>query len=302
MSHLRMHRIAKQFVHDVSFPQTSFQSKAFLAHIESYGINMNKRAFHYLPTRNPTSSHSSLLHTKITVTNRISFQQLPLTCDYSSTPVQQNDESNNNHNERLKNLQEQEPNGIIYEGPFASLSKRLKRISITSAIISIVGVPLLITFHSGDVPASGQLAVGSTAVIAATGSTVALNFCFGPYVSTLEYVSPAFGESESDSDTNAEYEHEQNKILVKATTMNLFGMSKETVFDPAVDVSQETSTGKNSYRPFCNFLVRGEPFYIHPNLLDDDKLRIQLVGIEKGTMEKEDDTRDKKKALDDDFI
>mmetsp|Transcript_45265 Transcript_45265/g.137906 ORF Transcript_45265/g.137906 Transcript_45265/m.137906 type:complete len:244 (-) Transcript_45265:115-846(-) len=161
---------------------------------------------------------------------------------------------------------------LLYEGPFASLSLRLKRVSITSAVVSLIGVPLLVALHGGDVPGVGQLAVGGTAVFAATGSTIALHYCFSPYVHMLERIpahDPIRGSGEFDA-TNG------GKDLLKATTRSIATMKVETVFDPATDVTQPTGN-----RPFCNFLVRGIPMYIHPEMIYDESLRIQLVGERK---------------------
>jgi hypothetical protein len=226
-------------------------------------------------------------------------------CFYSNTPpiLSSNTNNNKNKNENKNKNPNNEINTsnnsdtIIYEGPFASLSKRLKRISITTAIASIIGIPSAILLQStGDaavIPAAGQLAVGSTAILAATGSTAALSFVFGPYVNTLEYIKSDHNEHD-DGDDN---------VMVKATTCSIFGMEKVTIFNPKIDISQPSS----SYRPFCNFLIRNDPFYIHPELLDDEKLRIQLLGGERGRLGDDsnsfDEERKKKnKELDDDFL
>ena len=53
---------------------------------------------------------------------------------------------------------EEEP-AVLYEGPFAALTLRLKRVSLTSAVIGIVGLPALSFFYGAadSVPATGQL-------------------------------------------------------------------------------------------------------------------------------------------------
>lgn len=190
------------------------------------------------------------------------------------------------------------PSMIVYEGPFASLALRLKRISITTAAASLVGIPMLMTFGS-NLPASGQLAVGGTAIVAATGSTAALSFCFSPYIHTLEWI-PVRQCKVVSSTTSAQYEDDEQyndsnngsedqpstcqskcqKMLLKATTRNVFSIKVETVFDPDVDVTHDPKT----YRPFCNFMVKGKPFFIHPELIKDDLLRMQLLGKEKGIL------------------
>mmetsp|Transcript_17520 Transcript_17520/g.22141 ORF Transcript_17520/g.22141 Transcript_17520/m.22141 type:complete len:311 (+) Transcript_17520:43-975(+) len=223
----------------------------------------------------------------------------------SSTPTLQKDSSSSE-----EEIDSETPTRtLIYEGPFASLSQRLKRISITTAIVSIIGVPLLVASHSGDVPASGQFAVGATAIIAATGSTAALSYCFSPYVKTLSYVST---NGDCDDGTGNHTDTTKTTTLVEATTTNIFAMEKITTFNPDTDVSLPSKA--KTYRPFCNFMVRGEPFYIHPNLLHDDILRVKLVGEKEGTSAKFDDDggtsagssdekkKKLKKDLDDDFL
>ena len=66
--------------------------------------------------------------------------------------------------------------------------------------------------------------------------------------------------------------------LLKATTRNIAAMKVETVFDPKTDVEQYSGI-----RPFCNFVAKGTPLYVHPELILDDELRIDLVGEEEAT-------------------
>jgi len=191
---------------------------------------------------------------------------------------------------------------------------RLKRISIASAVASVVGIPLLITYGS-NIPPSGQLAVGGTAILAACGSTVALTFCFSPYIHTLEWIpvrtqqqqqqqqqqqctSPTSADADADADGDGA--EKGQKMLMKATTINFFAMRVETVFDPDTDVNHDPKT----YRPFCNFMVKDKPLFFHPQLLHDDELRIKLLGVEKGILIEESAKEDdgKKKDPDDDFL
>ncbi|KAL7476623.1 hypothetical protein ACHAW6_002472 [Cyclotella cf. meneghiniana] len=149
---------------------------------------------------------------------------------------------------------------LIYESPFASLTLKLKRISLTSAVIGLVGLPALSFFYgsAGGVPPTGQLAVIATAGITAVGSTALLGYCFSPYVHTMEILSN--GETE-----------EEGAQRVRIVTRDIFARKVITVFDPSTDVSRP---GSDNSRPFCNFVVNGMPFYIHPDLLNDDKLRM----------------------------
>ncbi len=144
---------------------------------------------------------------------------------------------------------------VIYQSPFAPVTLRLKRVSIVTAALGLVGMPALVALNSGSVPALGQLAVGGTASLAAVGSTMLLNFCVTPYVHEMT--------KEGDSDP-----------LFTATTANMLGMLVKTEFKPA-DVTSMVESG--SSRPFVNFFANGKPMYIHGELFDDKLLLKQLL-------------------------
>lgn len=168
---------------------------------------------------------------------------------------------------------------IIYEGPFAKLALKLKIISVSTAALSLVGIPLAIAFTAKDVSTAGQAFVGGTAVLGATGSTIALNFCFSPYIHTLERIPVrkchAKEETAEECSSRAAQQH-----FLKATTRNLLAMPVQTVFDPAQEAEPYTGV-----RPFCNFLVKGSlPLFVHPELIHDAQLRKQLLGEEPCTL------------------
>jgi len=158
------------------------------------------------------------------------------------------------------------------------------------------------TFGS-NLPISGQIAVGGTAILAATGSTAALSFCFSPYIHKLEWIpvrqcTPKDAEGKVIETTDAD-ETKCQKMLLKATTRNFFAMPVETVFDPDTDCLHNPK----SYRPFCNFIAKDKPFFIHPQIVLDDELRIKLLGKEKGDLNQDVEKDDgKKKDPDDEFL
>ena len=176
---------------------------------------------------------------------------------------------------------------VLYEGPFSALTLRLKRVSLTSAVIGIVGLPALSFFYGAadSVPATGQVAVLATAGVTAVGSPVLLGYCFSPYVHTLERVVGEGGKDELD-----------NSYLLRMVTRDILARKVETVFDPTKDV---TAPSSGNSRPFCNFMVKGLPFYVHPELIINHELRVQLVGEEQRD---EVDAKNKTKTDDDEFL
>ena len=181
---------------------------------------------------------------------------------------------------------------VLYEAPFAALTLRLKRLSLTSAVIGIVGLPTLsFVYGAADsVPATGQVAVLATAGLTAVGSTALLGYCFSPYVHTLERVVADDGAGEENNKLD-------NNQLIRMVTRDILARKVETVFDPTKDVAAPSSSNS---RPFCNFMVKGLPFYIHSQLIHNDELRVQLVGEEK--RQHEVDTKNKTKTDDDEFL
>lgn len=169
---------------------------------------------------------------------------------------------------------------LIYESPFASLTLKLKRVSLTSAAIGLVGLPILSVFYgAGDVPATGQLAVIVTAGVTAVGSTCLLGYCFTPYVHTMERL-----------DNSQEGDGQQIRMI----TRDILARRVETIFNPDTDV---TPPPGNNTRPFCNFMIHNKPYYIHPDLVQDYKVRVKLVGEGEKIVEEV-----KKKTDDDEFL
>lgn len=187
---------------------------------------------------------------------------------------------------------------LLYEGPFASLTLKLKRVSLTSAAIGIFGLPALTLLYGaeGSVPPTGQVAVIATAGFAAVGSTVLLGYCFSPYVHALERL-PGSKDGGGGSD-GTEGGATGGGELMKITTHDILSRRIETVFDPATEVSPPTAAGNS--RLFCNFLVRGQPMYVHPELIRDHELRVKLVGEE--PRKEGADEMNKKKIDDDEFF
>lgn len=147
-----------------------------------------------------------------------------------------------------------ENNKLFYEAPMGRLISRLKVVSITSCVCSVIGLPLLIYIKNGDFPNMREAGMGGIAFFGASGSTLALHFVFGPYALTMEKVSATDESSDADTETT----------LIKATTRSVFGWKNEIVFDPLINVMPYSGM-----RPFANFIANDVTLYAHPDLLDD---------------------------------
>lgn len=167
---------------------------------------------------------------------------------------------------------------LLYKAPMGDLVTRLKRISITSCLVSIIGLPALIYLKNGTWPDMKQIGMGGFAFVSATGSTLALHFVFGPYVLELCEIpirkchtakdggGGGGGDEEEEQTTKKEQERAAQEYLYQATTRSILGWKREIVFDPLTDVTKYAGA-----RPFANFIAKKEfVLYCHPELLDAD--------------------------------
>jgi hypothetical protein len=204
---------------------------------------------------------------------------------------------------RWKSDDSSSPPEIIYTSPMGDLISRLKIVSITSCLMSVVGLPLFIFIKNGDFPTMQQMGLGGVAFMGATGSTIALHFVFGPYILELERIPVRqchYEKESSDDDEKAPTKQEitddstnmGSSTMLRATTRSVFGFKSEVIFDPDIDITPYTGA-----RPFANFVAKGVTLYAHPELLED-KVRQQLLYSSHPLIVEE----PKKSNPDDDFL
>lgn len=183
--------------------------------------------------------------------------------------------------------QEDEPR-LLYKAPMGGLVTRLKRISITSCLVSIIGLPLLVYIKNGTWPDAKQIGMGGFAFVSATGSTMALHFVFGPYVLDL-YEIPVRNCANKANDSPA-VDQAGQEFMFKATTRSILGMKNEVVFNPLTEVTRYQGA-----RPFANFIAKEEfVMYCHPELLDEET-RKKLLYPKDGTIANETEENEKGK-------
>jgi hypothetical protein len=218
---------------------------------------------------------------------------------FSSTPPSSDSDTDNNRNSTS-------PNVIFYKAPMADLISRLKIISITTCVISVGVLPAVVALKNGALPTLQQTTMGGVALLGATGSTLALDFVFGPYVLDMKWI-----QQDISSEADDEAKTENNDITtsdiapsdkaIQATTRSVFGWKNTYIIRPMVD----TIEPYNGARPFANFVVHGVPLYVHAHLLDETLLKTLLPHsqkIEEAASESTDrEGLPKKNDKDDDF-
>jgi len=170
----------------------------------------------------------------------------------------------------------QEASTTFYEAPLAASIKSLKRVSVTTAALSLA-IPPAVFFHGSEsVPLSGQIAITGITMFASLGSTAAIQFLFSPYVLRMAKFS-------SDSSAAVEVPAEREKAsptsrlkdsILEATTMTFFGGEMTSKFK----VGDAQKRPEGSARPFVSFTAGGRPYFVHASVFEDKALLRQLLG------------------------
>jgi hypothetical protein len=196
---------------------------------------------------------------------------------------------------------------LIYRGPMSDLITRLKRISITTCGLSVGVLPALVVMknvvanggggggggeilESAMVVSQQQLGLGGFALFSAVGSTLALQYVFGPYVVDLHTLSRARQgqEEEEEEEEGGDTQPREDDMtspspsppLLQVRTCSVFGWWTNTrIVDPLRDDIEHPYTG---YRPFANVAVNGTPYYVHPELLPEQHQQQQQQQQQQG--------------------
>jgi hypothetical protein len=191
---------------------------------------------------------------------------------------------------------EKDKDELVYESPLGNVVSRLRTVSLCSGMIGTIGLPLVIAAKGGVLPSTGFLATGMLFVAGSLASTAAIHFVFSPYAYTIERIPirKCHYVKETDQGDGDEKVVEQKEakeppkdVLLKAFSKSLFLSRKDTVFDPATDV-----VPYKGLRPLCNLMIKGLPFYVHPEFVYDETLR-KILNVDKKTpLKKQDDDPD----------
>eukprot|EP01041_Mallomonas_annulata_P012149 gene12149-25497_t len=146
---------------------------------------------------------------------------------------------------------------LIYKGNFAFQLRLLKQVSISSSILSMVGMPIALTVNTG-VPFAGQIAIASTALFTSVSSTLFLQALTYPYVSTLHELIPT-----SNAPIDRKFVSERR---------NMLGMSYKSYFN----LSQVEKVSASAH-PFASFKANNSYYYVFGGNIADKEVRSALT-------------------------
>lgn len=149
----------------------------------------------------------------------------------------------------------------FYDGFYSDKLKMLRRISISSSILSLFGLPVVISLSTGDLSTAAKVSIASTAVVASLGSTAILHAITHPYVTSLSYV--AGGEQNSSTGPG--------NYRFRAVRLNMLGNPKTSEF--SLDEMKEVRVTNH---PYANFQINGKYYYVRHEAIDNEELRDKI--------------------------
>ena len=164
---------------------------------------------------------------------------------------------------------------LIYHGNYEPKLSLLRRISLFSSVISVIGLPLLITsdFGHNSVPEIGKIAVSVCVMFASVSSTSFLSLISKPYITKMYIINNNNGTTNSSNITNKTSNSDNNKdIQFIAERLNIFGNIITTTF-----TYNDIEFIKAVVHPFATFRVKGSGFYyVYGSNFKDDKIKALL--------------------------
>ncbi|CAM9482719.1 unnamed protein product [Pylaiella littoralis] len=172
---------------------------------------------------------------------------------------------------------------LIYEGSITHQVKGLKRVSITTCVISILAVPAVVMFGKESVTMAGQVAVMGTALVGTGSSTLLLNLCVSPYVFRMTEVFERNGAAKEEDVAREKQQEPQNRYSMSTASgrrfrverMDVFGVRKTTEF--SID---EVEPMPNTSRPFVSFKAGDNHYFVQGHDMADKVLLQTLLGRE----------------------
>ena len=146
--------------------------------------------------------------------------------------------------EKADEPQKEPEKELVYEGPFHTILRKVKYVSVFSSGATLVSMPILSVLND-TISVQGRIAIGITCCVFAVGTTGLVQLIGKPYVAKIWRV----GTTEEDIADQA----------IEVQTYSLFAQPKIMRFDVS------TVTPPTGMSPFMSFASGGNNFYIHSN-------------------------------------
>jgi hypothetical protein len=155
----------------------------------------------------------------------------------------------------------------VYRGQHGGRLKRIRRLSLLSSVVSIIGSPLFVLYGDSAMPLVGQLGIAASVISLSVGSTVFLQTVCYPYVTSIFLMTPPSSDSSLGLGTQDKY--------LRVTRLNLLGNDRVTELNRG---QAQRSAGGAFKHPFSTFQFGGSNYYVTASKVTDPDIRRELCG------------------------
>ncbi|CAI5733435.1 unnamed protein product [Peronospora destructor] len=156
----------------------------------------------------------------------------------------------------------------VYSAPMSRAVRLMKAVSVTSCVLTSIGMPVLCMVSEQDTSTIGKWAMCGTIMLFGLGSTSLFHYLFKPYVMRMWLT-----DSSAADDTAREAIDDP---MVTVETVTLFAQLTKNSFRLS-----EVSPPAQTMHPMVSFQARDRYYFIHPETFEDRNLLNKLVGAGK---------------------
>ncbi|CAH0489372.1 unnamed protein product [Peronospora farinosa] len=156
----------------------------------------------------------------------------------------------------------------VYSAPMSRAVRLMKAVSVTSCVLTSIGMPVLCMVSEQDTSTIGKWAMCGTIMLFGLGSTSLFHYLFKPYVMRMW-----LADSLAADGTGGEAIDDP---MVTVETVTLFAQLTKNSFRLS-----EVSPPAQTMHPMVSFQARDRHYFIHPETFEDRNLLKKLVGAGK---------------------
>ncbi|GAB9469323.1 hypothetical protein Gpo141_00006604 [Globisporangium polare] len=163
---------------------------------------------------------------------------------------------------------------LMYEGPMSRAVRLMKGVSVTSCILTSIGMPTLCLISEQSTSMVGKWAMCGTIMLFGLGTTSLFHVLFKPYVMRMWLTNGERTQSVADPELTVE-------------TVTLFAQLTKHSFKLS-----DASPPASSMHPMLSFQAKGKNFFVHPEVFEDREFAEKLIGKKISAPRKDDDDDD----------
>lgn len=204
-----------------------------------------------------TAHHGSILRTN-GCCKPPTYQQMifssTTSCRYSTEPSQ--DDTNTSHSNDSTSITSKDAKSsdfeLVYTAPLKGAVRAIKIFSLTTAAAAMIGGPVLVWMGNTSVPLVGRVMMSTLVMLVGFSTTALLHWLVKGYVIQMYF------NKKTDK--------------IQLYTLSMIGQKKLHEFDVS-DAKPPSATA------FSSFQARGKSYFVHAEVLEDDKLMSRLLGV-----------------------